>query len=169
MSISKSSIKELRDQCGAGVMDCHKALAEADGDVAKALEALKERGFQKAAKKADRATEQGLIESYVHAGGRVGAMVELNCETDFAANTDELKELAHNIAMQVAAMCPKFLTEDEIPEDEKEDTEVAAACLLKQPYIRDPGVTIGDVIVETIARVGENIKVSRFVRFELGN
>lgn len=169
MPISKASIKELREQCGAGVMDCHKALIEADGDMEKALEALKERGFLKAAKKAERVTEQGLVEAYVHTGGRVGAMVELNCETDFVARTDEFKELAHNIAMQVAAMCPLFISEDNIPEDEKADTDIATACLLKQPYIKDPSVTIGDIIVQTIARTGENIRVSRFSRFELGN
>ena len=150
-------------------MDCHKALLEADGDTGKALDVLKEKGFLKAAKKADRATEQGLVEAYVHAGGRVGAMVELNCETDFVARTDEFKELAHNIAMQVTAMCPRFISEDEIPEGQEADIEATTACLLKQPYIKDPCVTIGDIIIATIARVGENIRISRFARFELGN
>jgi elongation factor Ts len=167
--ISKASIKELRDQCGAGVMDCHKALIEANGDMEKALDTLKEKGFLKAAKKAERVTRQGLVEAYVHAGGRIGAMVELNCETDFVARTDEFKELAHSIAMQVAAMCPRFISEDEIPEGEETDIEAASACLLKQPYIKDPDVTIEDIIVQTIAKTGENIRVSRFARFELGN
>jgi len=169
VSISKSSIKELRDQCGAGVMDCHRALLETDGDMEKALDMLKEKGFLKAAKKAERVTRQGLVEAYVHTGGRVGAMVELNCETDFVARTDEFKELAHNIAMQVAAMCPQFISEDEIPKGQEAEIEAATACLLEQPYIKDPDVTIEDIIVQTIAKTGENIRVSRFARFELGN
>ena len=169
MSISKAGIKELRDQCGAGVMECYNALLEADGDMKRALNTLKERGFLKAAGKAERVTKQGLVEAYVHAGGRIGAMVELNCETDFVARTDEFKELAHNLAMQVAAMCPQFISEDEIPEGQETDIEATTACLLKQPYIKDPSVTIEDIIVATIAKTGENIKVSRFVRFELCN
>lgn len=169
MSISKTSIKELREQCGAGIMDCHNALTETDGDIKKALEALTEKGFLKAAKKAGRVTKEGLVEAYVHAGGRVGAMIEINCETDFVARTDEFKELAHNIAMQVTAMCPQFISEDDIPEDQKADTEANTACLLKQPYIKDPSLTIGDIVVATIAKMGENIRISRFARFELGN
>ena len=166
MSISKDSIKELREQCGAGVMECHHALLETDGDMEKALCILRERGFAKAAKKAERVTKQGLVEAYIHAGGRIGAMVELNCETDFVARTDEFKELAHNLAMQVAAMCPRFISQEEVPEGA--EVEIEADCLLNQPYIKDPGVTIRDIIVATIAKVGENIRVSRFVRFELG-
>jgi elongation factor Ts len=160
-------IKELREQCGAGIMECRNALLEVEGDIDKALQTLKERGLLKAEKKAERTTAQGLIEAYVHTGGRIGALIELNCETDFVARTDEFKELAHNLAMQVAALSPQFITEKEIPEDA--DIEPQAACLLLQPYIRDPGVTVRDVIVETIAKVGENIKVGRFARFELGN
>ena len=167
MTILKASIKELREQCGGGIMECHNALLETDGDMEKALCILKERGFVKAAKKAERVTKQGLVEAYIHAGGRIGAMVELNCETDFVARTDEFKELAHNLAMQVAAMCPRFISEEEIPPGA--EVEVETDCLLKQPYIKDPGVTIQDIIVATIAKVGENIRVSRFVRFELGN
>jgi len=166
LDISTASIKELRNKCGAGIMDCRNALVGADGDMEKALEALKEQGYLKAAKKAERITEQGLIETYVHIGGRIGAMVELNCETDFVARTDEFRELAHNLAMQVAAMCPQFVSEEEVPPES--DVEVETACLLQQAYIRDPGITVKDVIVQAIAKVGENIKVSRFVRFELG-
>ena len=140
--------------------------AEMEGDVEKALQVLKEKGLLKAAKKADRVTTQGLIEAYVHAGGRIGSLVEVNCETDFVARTDEFKELAHELAMQVAALSPQYISEEEIPEGA--DIEPQAACLLQQPYIRDPGKTIRDVIVEVIAKVGENIKVSRFSRFELG-
>lgn len=169
MSISKTSIKELREQCGAGVMDCHKALIETNGDIDQALEMLREKGFSKAAKKADRVTREGLVEAYIHTGGRVGAMVELNCETDFVARTDEFKGLAHDLAMQVAAMCPRFISEEEIPEAEKADTDAAVDCLLQQAFIKDPGVSINDIIVQAIAKTGENIRVSRFARFELGN
>jgi len=160
-------IKELREQCGAGIMECRNALLEVEGDIAKALQILKEKGLLKAEKKAERATAQGLIEAYIHIGGRIGAMVEVNCETDFVARTDEFKELAHNLAMQVAALSPQFIAKEEIPEGA--DIEPQAACLLLQPYIRDPSQTVRDVIIETIAKVGENIKVGRFARFELSN
>ena len=166
MEISTVSIKELRSQCGAGIMECRNALLEARGDIEKALEVLKGQGWRKAAKKAERATKQGLVEAYIHTGGRIGAMIELNCETDFTARTDEFGELAHNLAMQVAAMCPQFISKEDIPKEA--DVEVEAACLLQQTYIKDPSMSVEDVIVQTIARVGENIKVSRFARFELG-
>ncbi len=166
MEISTARIKELRAQCGAGIMECRNTLLEAKGDMEKALEILKEKGQLKAAKKAERVTNQGLIEAYVHTGGRIGAMIELNCESDFVARTNEFKELAHNLAMQVAAMCPQYVSKEEVPQGD--DLEVETACLLLQPYIRDPGRTVQDVIVEAIAKVGENIKVSRFSRFELG-
>jgi elongation factor Ts len=149
-------------------MECRNALINAEGNVAKALEDLKEKGSLKAAEKAERVTEQGLIESYVHVGGRIGAMVELNCETDFVARTDEFKETAHNLAMQVAAMNPQFVSPEEIPPEEKDDIEIETTCLLQQAYIKDQTMTVQDVIVQTIAKVGENIKVSRFARFELG-
>ena len=167
MEISIEMIRELRDQCGAGIMECRNALLEVDGDMEKALQILKEKGLLKAEKKAKRATAQGLIEAYIHTGGRIGAMVEVNCETDFVARTDEFKELAHNLAMQVAALAPQFITKEEIPE--RADVEPQAACLLLQPYIRDSSKIVRDVIVETIAKVGENIKVRRFARFELGS
>lgn len=167
MKISAEMVKKLRDQCGAGIMECRNALLEVEGDVTKALQILKEKGLLKAKKKAERVTTQGLIEAYIHTGERIGAMVEVNCETDFVARTDEFKELAHNLAMQVAALSPQFIAEEELTEEA--DIEPQAACLLLQPYIRDPSKTVRDVIVETIAKVGENIKVSRFARFELGN
>jgi elongation factor Ts len=160
-------IKELRSQCGAGVMDCRNALLEVKGDVEKALQILKEKGLLKAQKRADRVTTQGLVEAYIHTGGRIGALIEVNCETDFVARTDEFKALAHELAMQVAALSPQFITEEEIPEGAKVEPQVA--CLMLQPYIRDPGKTVRDVIIETIARVGENIRVRRFARFELGS
>ena len=167
MGISLEMIKELREQSGAGIMDCRNTLLVAEGDIDKALQILKENGLLKAKKKAERATSQGLVEAYVHAGGRIGAMVELNCETDFVARTGEFKELAHCLAMQVAAMSPQFISEEDIPEEA--DVDPKAACLLLQPYIKEPAMTIQDVVVEAVARVGENIKVGRFTRFELGD
>ena len=166
MEISLEMIKELRSQCGAGVMECRNALLEMEGDMAKALQVLKEKGLLKAEKKADRVTAQGLVEAYVHTGGRIGALVEVNCETDFVARTDEFKELAHDLAMQVAALSPQYISEEELPNGADDDPQ--AACLLQQPFIRDPGKTVRDMIVEVIAKVGENIRVSRFTRFELG-
>ena len=148
-------------------MECRNSLHEAKGDMKKALTILKEKGQLKAAKKTDRATGQGLIEAYIHTGGRIGAMIELNCESDFVARTSEFKELAHNLAMQVVAQDPQYVSKEEAPEGD--NLEVETACLLLQPYIKDPDRTIQDVIVETIAKVGENIKVSRFSRFELGS
>jgi len=166
LEISAVRVKELRDQSGAGIMLCRNALFEAEGDTEKALHILKQQGLFQAQKKAERATTQGVIEAYVHTGGCIGAMVELNCETDFVARTDEFKELAHNLAMQIAAQDPKFISEEEIPEGT--DIEPEAACLLLQPYIKDPNETVQDIITETIAKVGENIKVARFARFKIG-
>jgi len=160
-------VKELRDQCGAGIMECRNALLEAKGDMERALQILKEKGLLKAEKKAERATTQGLIEAYVHTGGRIGAMVEVNCETDFVARTDEFKELAHHLAMQVAAIPPQFISKEEVPEGI--DIKPETACLLLQPYIKSPDRTVQDIITETIAKVGENIRVKRFTRFELGD
>ncbi len=166
MEIPTSRIKELREKTGAGIMDCRNALLKGEGDLEKALEILKEQGVLKAQKKAERTTSQGLVEAYIHAGGRIGAMVEVNCETDFVARTDEFKELAHELAMQVAAMQPQYISKEDVPEGA--DVDYESACLLLQPYIRDNSKTVNDLIVETIAKVGENIRVRRFVRFELG-
>jgi elongation factor Ts len=166
LNIPTARVKELRDQSGAGVMACRNALLEAEGNTEKALQILKEKGILKAQKKADRSTTQGVIEAYIHTGGRIGAIIEVNCETDFVARIDEFKELAHNLAMQVTAMPPLFISRDEAPEET--DVELQTACLLLQPYIKDPGKTVQDIITETIAKVGENIKVTRFARFELG-
>jgi len=165
--IPTNKVKELREQSGAGIMDCRNALLEAEGDIEKALQILKERSLFQAQKKAKRSTTQGVIEAYIHTGGNIGAMVEVNCETDFVARTDEFKELAHHLAMQVAAICPQFVSREEIPEGA--DIEPETACLLLQPYIKDPDKTVQDIVNETIAKVGENIKVSRFARFELGS
>jgi elongation factor Ts len=166
LKIPADRVKELRDQSGAGIMQCRKALIESRGDIERALELLKQQSLVKAAKKAERPAVDGLIEAYIHTGGRVGAMVELNCETDFVARTDEFKELAHHLAMQVAAMSPQFISGEEVSPGT--EVEPQTACLLLQPDIRNPDKTVQEIIAETIAKVGENIKVSRFARFELG-
>lgn len=166
MKIPTERVKELREQSGAGIMECRNVLLEVEGDMEKALQALKQQSLFKVAKKRERSVSQGLIEDYIHTGGRIGAIIEVNCETDFTARTDEFKQLAHCLAMQVAAMSPRFISEEEIPEGTDMDTQ--AACLLLQPYIKDTNMTVQDIIDETIAKVGENIKVSRFIRFELG-
>jgi len=158
------AIKELREKTGLGIMDCKKALAECNGNLQSALEKLKAKGVALAEKKAERTLAAGLVEAYVHAGGRVAAIVEVNCETDFVARTPEFKALAHDIAMQVAAMDPKCVTPQEVAEG-KNPQEV---CLLSQPFIKDPKKTIQDLIVELVAKVRENIGVRRFCRFELG-
>src|SRR3989344_3566647 len=151
MKISIEDVKKLREKTAAGIADCRKALEESDGDFKKAEEFLKSWGSEIASKKKDRATGQGLVETYIHSGGKVGAMVEVNCETDFVAKTDEFKNLAHEIVMQIAAMDPKDVEE-----------------LSKQEYIRDSSKTIDDLVKEGITKVGENIVVKRFMRFELG-
>jgi elongation factor Ts len=166
LKIRVETVKELREQSGAAIMQCQSALIEAEGDIEKALHILKQKSLFQAEKKANRATSQGLIEAYVHAGGRIGAMVELNCETDFVARTDEFKELAHHLAMQVAAMNPRFISEEDVPP--KSEVEPQTACLLLQADIKDQERTVKEIIAETIAKVGENIRVSRFARFELG-
>ena len=167
MEITTGMIKKLREQSGAGIMDCRSALVGCGGDIDKALASLREKGLLKAQKKAERVTSQGLVEAYIHTAGRIGSMVEINCETDFVARTDEFKQLAHCLAMQVAALAPKYISEEEIKEGEALDP--MEACLLSQPYIKDPTRTVKDIIVEVIARTGENIKVRRFIRYELGN
>ena len=166
MKIPTERVKELRDESGAGVMDCRNALLETQGDMEEARQILRERSLFQAEKKAKRTATEGTIEAYIHTGGRIGAMVEVNCETDFVARTDEFKELAHHLAMQVAAMPPQFVSKEGIPEGS--DIDPQTACLLLQPYIKNTNETVQDIITETIAKVGENIKVSRFARFEVG-
>ncbi len=170
MQVSTTEIKELREKTGAGVIDCKKALLEAAGSFEKAVEILNQRGLALAQKKADREAVNGLIEAYVHQGGKIAALVEVNCETDFVARTDEFKELAHNLALQIAAMSPQFISPEDMPQETETetDTDTKTACLLLQPSIKDPDKTIQDMITETIAKVGENIKVRRFTRFEIG-
>jgi elongation factor Ts len=166
MQISVESVKALRDLTGAGIMDSKNALVESNGDIAKAEEILRDKGMASAMKKSSRATNQGLVESYIHSGGRIGAIVETNCETDFVARTDDFKSLAHDIAMQVAAMDPKYLDASDIPEGEEVNPE--QLCLLQQAFIKDNSKTIQDLVNETIAKIGENVKVRRFSRFALG-
>lgn len=163
--ITLDLIKNLREITSAGVMDCKRALEAANGNIEKAVKYLQEQGIASAEKKAHRATAQGMIDSYVHAG-RIGAVVEINCETDFVARTEEFQALAHEIAMQIVATNPKVVSVDELSEDE--DGDRAQLVLLEQPYIRDGSKTIKQLINETIGKTGENIQVRRFSRFELG-
>lgn len=163
MLVSREAIKALRDKTGAGVLECKKALLEAEGDLSYAIAILKERGLLLAEKKAERVTREGLIEAYVHTGGRLGALIEVNCETDFVARTEEFKQLAHDLAMQVAATAPRFISRDEAPEGEDPTED----CLLVQPFIKEPGKMVQDIIAEAKAKLGENIRVRRFARFEL--
>ncbi|MGC8486894.1 MAG: translation elongation factor Ts [Clostridia bacterium] len=194
--VTPSQVRELRDRTGAGMMDCKRALEEADGDVTRAVDILRERGQAQAAKKAGRAVSEGLVTSYIHPGGRVGVLLEINCETDFVANTGDFQELARNLAMHIAASQPRWVSREEVPEAtlaherevlrrEAESSGKPAAiidkmvegrvqrflqerCLLEQPYVRDPDHTVGDVVQEHIARLGENIQVRRFQRYERG-
>ncbi len=164
--ISTAQIKELRDLTGAGIMDSKRALEDADGDIKQATAALMEKGLASAAKRAGREVGEGVIEAYIHTGSRVGSLVELNCETDFVARTPEFKDLARDLAMQVAAMNPRHIDRDSIPEEAGEVSE--DEILLDQMYIRDTSVKVGDLVSELIAKVGENVKIGRIERFALG-
>ncbi|OUM88368.1 MAG: elongation factor Ts [Bacillus thermozeamaize] len=196
MQITAGMVKELREKTGAGMMDCKKALTEAGGDMERAVEILREKGLAAAAKKAGRIATEGLVESYIHAGGRIGVLVEVNCETDFVAKTEEFKSFVKDIAMQIAAAKPSYIRKDEVPaeEVEKERSILRAQalnegkpehivekmvegrlekyfkeiCLLEQPFIKDPDKSIDQLLKETIAKIGENISIRRFARFELG-
>ena len=166
MEVSVESIKALRDRTGAGIMACKRALQESRGDLQGAELLLREQGIASAAKKADRDTNQGLVESYIHAGGLIGAMVEVNCESDFVARTPDFKAVVHDIAMQVAAMSPLYVDSADVPEGEEVNPE--EACLMQQPFIRDPAKTVQELVNEAVGRLGENVKVRRFTRFSLG-
>ena len=167
MGVTVSMIKDLRQRTGAGIMDCKNALEEATGDVERAIQVLMEKGLADAAKREGRATREGLVEAYIHTGSRLGALVEVNCETDFVARTTELKELAHDLAMQVAAMpSTSYIDRSEINEDESRPLE--EVCLLDQSYIKDPSRTVSDVVQEVVVKVGENVRIGRFARFSLG-
>lgn len=194
--VSAADVRSLREKTGAGMMDCKKALVEAEGDFEKAIDILREKGLARAAKKADRIASEGLVVSYIHGKGRIGVLVEVNCETDFVARNEEFASLCHDIAMQVAAANPEYVSRDEIPQDvlERERSILKAqalnegkpehivekmvegriekfyqeVCLLDQPFIKDPDVNVQQVVKEAIAKLGENITVRRFARFVLG-
>ena len=194
--ISKEMVKALRERTGAGVLDCKRALEETGGDLEEATRLLRQRGLAIAAKKAGRLAQEGLVEAYIHAGGRLGALVEINCETDFVARTEEFQRLAHDLAMQVVASNPQYLRPEDIPPEVIEEKKrlflselegqnkpehlwerivegkleryYDQVCLLRQPFIKDEGLTVEEVITEGIAKLGENIVVRRFVRYELG-
>ena len=167
MAVTANQVKELREATGVGMMDCKKALDEAGGDVDKAVTLLREKGIAGAEKKSGRATSQGLVESYIHAGGRIGVLVEVNCETDFVARTVTFKTLAHDIAMQIAGIPTTLVVnEEDLPADAEGSPE--ETVLMKQPFIRDGSKSIEQLVKEAIAATGENIRIRRFARFELG-
>ena len=197
MAITAELVKQLRDKTGAGMMDCKAALSESGGDIEKAVELLRKKGMATAAKRAGRATKDGMIGHYIHMGGKVGVLVEVNCETDFVARTEDFQALVKEIAMHVAAADPRFVSRDQVPgtelEKEKEIYRAQFAgsgkpapvidkivegklgsfysqiCLLEQPSVRDPNVTIEQMLQAATAKTGENITISRFVRFKLGD
>jgi len=196
MSIDASVVKELRDKTGAGMMDCKKALVETSGNIDKAVDYLRKSGIAKAEKKGDRTAKEGLVFSYIHHGGRLGVLVELNCETDFVAKTDGFSDLAHNIAMQIAATNPLSVSREDIDQKlldkEKEiftdqakesgkpkeiigkivegrvEKFYAESCLIEQQFIKDPDRKIGDLITDAVSTLGENIVINRFARFSVG-
>ena len=195
MGISAKDVKALRDKTGCGMMDCKEALTEADGDVDKAVEILRKKGIAKAGKKSARAASEGAVGSYIHAGGKIGVLVEMGCETDFVARNEEFQDLLKEICMQVAASAPLAISAEDLPEEELEkEKDIYRAqitnkppeiiekivqgkvkayykevCLLEQPWIRDPKVTVKDLIAEKIGKLGENMVVRRFVRYQLGD
>jgi len=196
MSVSTEQIKRLREKTGAGIMDCKEALLASGGDIEKAIDYLRKKGIQTAQKRLGRETREGLIDAYIHPGNRIGVLVEVNCETDFVARTEEFRRFVRDIAMQVAASNPKVIRREEIPPEEIEremniyreqarnqgkpepiveriargrlEKYYQEVCLLEQSYIRDPNRSVQDILTETIARLGENIQIRRFVRFQLG-
>ncbi|HWP98615.1 MAG TPA: translation elongation factor Ts [Syntrophomonadaceae bacterium] len=196
MEITAGMVKELRERTSAGMMDCKKALQATDGDMEKAIDELRTKGLAKAAKKAGRVASEGIVISYIHGGGRIGVLVEVNCETDFVAKTSEFKALAYDIAMQIAASNPEFINREQVSEEaiEREKAVIRAqaleegkpekvvdkmvegridkffkeSCLMEQAFIKDPDKTVLELIQEQIARIGENINVRRFSRYEVG-
>lgn len=196
MAVTASAVKELRERTGAGMLDCKKALDETNGDIDKAIAVLREKGLSAAANKAGRIATEGVVESYIHGGGRIGVLVEINCETDFVGKTDQFKEFARDIAMHIAAANPKYVRREDVPaedlEKEKEILKNQALnegkpekivekmvegrinkyyeeyCLLEQSFIKDPDKTINTLLNEKISTIGENISIRRFARFELG-
>lgn len=167
MAVTTEAIRELREKTGAGVMDCRRALEQSGGDMQKAIAVLQQQGLERAEKKSGRVASQGVIDSYLHAGGRIGALVELNCETDFVAREEGFRALAHEIAMQIAATSPEYVSEEDAPGDLSDDDK-KQKVLLQQPFIKNERQTIGQLIIERAAKYGENVRVRRFTRFELG-
>ncbi len=196
MDITSKMVKDLRDKTAAGMMDCKKALTETKGDMEKAVDLLRQKGLAVAAKRAGRATSEGVIETYIHAGGNLGVMVELGCETDFVAKNDDFREFARDIAMHIAAVSPLGITREEVPADvvarEKEiyvqqalesgkpeaivekmvtgkiEKYLAEVCLLEQKYVKNPDLTVQDLLNELVGKMGENISIKRFARFQIG-
>lgn len=196
MKITSQMVKDLRDKTSAGMMDCKKALNETEGDMEKAVDLLRKKGLAVAAKRAGRATSEGIIETYIHAGGKLGVMVELGCETDFVAKTDKFQEFARDVAMHIAAANPLAITKEEAPQDVlarerdiymqqalesgkpenivekivsgKMDKFLAEICLLDQKFVKDPDQTIQDMITDLVGKMGENISIKRFCRFQVG-
>ena len=178
--ITAALVKELRERTGAGMMDCKKALAATEGDMDKAIDFLREKGLAAAAKKAGRIAAEGLVESYIHGGGRIGVLVEVNCETDFVAKTDDFKNLVRDIAMHIAAANPSYLRREEVPTAELEHEKMVLSEQARNegkpekiiekmvPFVKDPDKTISDLITESIAKIGENISIRRFTRYQLG-
>ncbi len=167
MEISKEAIKELRERTGAPIIECREALQKVAGDVERATQILSQQGFKIAQKKRERALLNGLIESYTHPGGRIGAMVEVGCETDFVSKTPEFKNLCHDLVLQIAALSPRFISSEDLPQDT--DLSPEEICLLEQLFIKDQSLKVSDLIYQAVGKLRENIKVRRFVRFELGD
>lgn len=196
MEISAALVRELREKTGAGMMDCKKALLESAGDMEKAVDYLRQKGLALASRKESRAAAEGLVGSYIHGGGRIGVLVELNCETDFVARTPEFQDLLKDVAMQIAAANPRYIRREDVPEDELErehqiyhqqaiesgkpekivckivdgkmERFYSEVCLLEQEFIKDPDRQVGDLIKEVVARLGENVQVKRFTRYHIG-
>jgi len=196
VTITSQMVKELRDKTNAGMMDCKKALTETDGDMEKAVDLLRQKGLAVAAKRADRETKEGVVECYIHAGGKLGVMVEVGCETDFVAKTDDFKTFAKDIAMHIAAVNPVSITRDDVPAElvarEKEiyvkqaldsgkpeqivekivsgklEKYLAEICLMEQKFVKNPDLSIQDLLNELVAKMGENISVKQFARFQIG-
>ena len=194
--ITAAMVKELRDKSGAGMMDCKKALQESDGDLEKSVALLRKKGIAAAEKRADRAANEGRIESYIHPGSKLGVIVEVNCETDFVAKTDDYQKFSRDIAMHVAASAPRFVKREEVDQESidkemeiykdqaknqgkpeaiiekiaagKLDKFYSEVCLMEQPFVKDPNITIKDLLTDTISKLGENITISRFSRFKIG-
>ena len=166
MAISPTHVKELRELTGAGMLDCKKALEDAKGDLERAKEILRKKGIDVAARKAERATAEGLVHAYIHHNSRLGVLIEVNCESDFVARTDDFRALVQQLAIQIAGADPVYVSKDEMPAGSKEDPK--AAVLLLQPLLQDESKTVQELVNDTIAKTGENIRVRRFARFQLG-